>query len=407
MNQDFAIRVENLSKRYQIGAQNSASLGEAAKNLWKGKGNTQDFWALQDVSFEIKPGEAVGIIGKNGAGKSTLLKVISRITEPTTGQIEINGRVSSLLEVGTGFHPELSGRENIYLNGTILGMKRREIKAKFDDIVDFSGISQFIETPVKRYSSGMYVRLAFAVAAFLEPDIMIVDEVLAVGDVEFQKKCLGKMNEAADSGRTVIFVSHSISAINALCTRGIYMEHGKLLYSGSVQECVKRYLNIGDKTDSRDVNLIGFPGRETKEPLLTRLQLLPAKEFYDYADEMEFVISYNFPQPITHPQFVISVSNELGQKLFTLHSDYQPSDVPETLEGQGQVRVKVPQNQLLNGNNFSVDLKLWKPGFLLDDIIGAMSFNVQYSNNRVPHGHRWDLNRGAFYIDTTWTHQAI
>jgi lipopolysaccharide transport system ATP-binding protein len=205
-----AIKVEGLSKVYKIGQSKSSSLRESLARKFslsrsKEAASDNEYWALQDVSFEIKAGEAVGVIGKNGAGKSTLLKILSRITEPTKGRIEINGRVASLLEVGTGFHPELSGRENIYLNGTILGMTRREIKAKFDEIVHFSGVEKFIDTPVKHYSSGMYVRLAFAVAAHLEPEILIIDEVLAVGDAEFQKKCLGKMSEVAGEGRTVLF----------------------------------------------------------------------------------------------------------------------------------------------------------------------------------------------------------
>ncbi|MGH7215528.1 MAG: ABC transporter ATP-binding protein, partial [Tepidisphaeraceae bacterium] len=202
----------------------------------------ETFWALNDVSFDICQGEVVGIIGRNGAGKSTLLKVLSRITEPTTGCIELYGRVGALLEVGTGFHPELTGRENIFLNGQILGMRRREIARQFDAIVDFAGVEQFLDTPVKRYSSGMYVRLAFAVAAHLEPEIMLVDEVLAVGDEEFQRKCLGKMKDVARSGRTVIFVSHQMQSIAKLCTRAICMERGRVAYAGAVDDTIDHYL---------------------------------------------------------------------------------------------------------------------------------------------------------------------
>ena len=242
-----AIQVENISKLYQIGNAKTGSLKETLAGTFsflnkKKQPSTEDFWALQGINFEIRQGEAMGIIGKNGAGKSTLLKILSRITEPTSGRIEINGRVSSLLEVGTGFHPELSGRENIFLNGTILGMSRREIKAKFDEIVDFSGVEKFIDTPVKFYSSGMYVRLAFAVAAHLEPEILIIDEVLAVGDAEFQKKCLGKMSEVAGQGRTVIFVSHNMNAIQSLCNKGLYLKDGKVDYNGNISEAVHKYL---------------------------------------------------------------------------------------------------------------------------------------------------------------------
>lgn len=246
---DFAVKVDSLSKLYQIGKNRRGSLRETLIHSWqqlKGskKNNllTEDFWALKDVSFEINRGEAVGIIGKNGAGKSTLLKILSRITQPTRGRVEICGRIASLLEVGTGFHPELSGRENVYLNGTILGMKRREIKAKFDEIVSFSGVEKFIDTPVKHYSSGMYVRLAFAVAAHLEPEILIIDEVLAVGDAEFQKKCLGKMGEVAGQGRTVIFVSHNMAAVKTLCKSAILLKKGQIIQYGLAKDVADYYL---------------------------------------------------------------------------------------------------------------------------------------------------------------------
>ncbi len=255
---DIAIKVENLSKLYHIGAKKSGSLRETLEHSFNkliGKKDAidkaEEFWALKDVNFEIKKGEAVGIIGRNGAGKSTLLKILSRITEPTTGKITINGRVASLLEVGTGFHPELTGRENIFMNGAILGMKQAEIKRKFDEIVDFSGIEKFIDTPVKHYSSGMYVRLAFAVAAHLEPEILIVDEVLAVGDAEFQKKCLGKMNDVASKeGRTVLFVSHSMTAISSLCASTILLDKGKIEFFGEAESAVNKYLQHQNFTSS-------------------------------------------------------------------------------------------------------------------------------------------------------------
>ena len=208
----------------------------------RGVSPTPDFWALRDVSFDVQQGEVLGIIGRNGAGKSTLLKILSRITEPTAGRVTLRGRVASLLEVGTGFHPELTGRENIFLNGAILGMSRAEIRRKFDEIVAFAEVEQFLDTPVKRYSSGMYVRLAFAVAAHLEPEILVVDEVLAVGDAEFQKKCLGKMGEVAKGGRTVLFVSHNMAAIRRLCSRVILLKNGRITQSGNVNQCIDTYL---------------------------------------------------------------------------------------------------------------------------------------------------------------------
>lgn len=248
---DIAIRVEHLSKQYRLGGKQAGyrTFREAllksfaAPVRWmRGERKTvETFWALDDVSFEIKQGEAVGIIGRNGAGKSTLLKILSRITKPTKGRVDLYGRVASLLEVGTGFHPELSGRDNIYLNAAILGMNRAEINRKFDEIVDFAEVEKFLDTPVKYYSSGMYVRLAFSVAAHLEPEILIVDEVLAVGDAEFQKKCLGKMNDVAHEGRTVLFVSHNMAAIRKLCTNGILLEHGSILNAGDIEGVVDAY----------------------------------------------------------------------------------------------------------------------------------------------------------------------
>ncbi|WKK82570.2 ABC transporter ATP-binding protein [Marivirga arenosa] len=248
-----AISVENLGKNYIIGHKKEGdfrhAVGNKLKNIFKPDASEKEvFWALKDINFEIKHGEAVGIIGRNGAGKSTLLKILSRITDPSTGRFEINGRVSSLLEVGTGFHAELSGRENIYLNGTILGMKRAEIRQKFDEIVDFSGVEKFLDTPVKHYSSGMKVRLAFSVAAHLEPEILIVDEVLAVGDAEFQKKCLGKMDQVSkNEGRTVLFVSHNMVAVNQLCSKGILLNSGRLNMVGSMNDIIKQYINSNDE----------------------------------------------------------------------------------------------------------------------------------------------------------------
>ena len=270
MSTDIVIRAENLGKKYTIGHQaaervptlrdavtrGAGGLLRSARDMLHGRAivagdEMEEFWALKDVNFEVARGEVLGIIGRNGAGKSTLLKVLSRITEPSEGRVEIRGRVASLLEVGTGFHPELSGRENIFLNGAILGMSRREIKAKFDEIVAFSEVERFLDTPVKRYSSGMYVRLAFAVAAHLEPEILVVDEVLAVGDAEFQKKCLGKMHDVAAGGRTVLFVSHNLGAVSALCQRALLLSDGQLVFQGGTAEVTERYLS----TRAEDANL--------------------------------------------------------------------------------------------------------------------------------------------------------
>ena len=279
MDKDTIIRVEGLGKRYTLGAQSNeryTTLRDAVTSSARGLLRRQprikdqgapstDFWALNDVSFEVKRGEVVGIIGRNGAGKSTLLKILSRITEPTKGSISLKGRVASLLEVGTGFHPELTGRENIFLNGAILGMHRAEIRAKFDEIVAFAEVEKFLDTPVKRYSSGMYVRLAFAVAAHLEPEILVVDEVLAVGDVEFQKKCLGKMESVAKGGgRTVLFVSHNMGAVNTLCQRVIYLVSGAVKEVGPTPQVISNYykaLQSREQVDLKTLRLSGF-GKE-------------------------------------------------------------------------------------------------------------------------------------------------
>jgi len=251
------------------------SSGSAGNNL------AENFWAIKDVSFEIKQGDVVGVIGRNGAGKSTLLKILSRITEPTTGRIWMKGRVASLLEVGTGFHPELTGRENIYLNGSILGMSRAEIKAKFDEIVVFAEVEKFLDTPVKRYSSGMYVRLAFAVAAHLEPEILIVDEVLAVGDTEFQKKCLGKMHDVATGGRTVLFVSHNMQAVSALCNRGLFFREGAIEYAGGAKETTEAYLSSFSKSGNSDELPDRRPGSGEYRFTLAK----PAREYFGGAEE--------------------------------------------------------------------------------------------------------------------------
>lgn len=261
MNNNAVLRVENITKEYRLGTIGQGTLSRDLQSKWakfrgkedpntiidirlheRGAKKNERFYALHDISFDVHQGEIVGIIGRNGAGKSTLLKIISRVTAPTKGTIKIKGRVASLLEVGTGFHPELTGRENVFLNGAILGMHKTEIKQKFDEIVKFAGIEKFIDTPVKRYSSGMYVRLAFAVAAHLDPEILVVDEVLAVGDAEFQKKCLGKMEDVASEGRTVLFVSHNLTAVKALCTRSIVIEEGHIKFNGETNNAIDYYL---------------------------------------------------------------------------------------------------------------------------------------------------------------------
>lgn len=272
----LALKAENISKQYRLGEVGTGTLSHDLNKFWAkltgkedpylkigdendrtSKSESDYVWSLRDINFEIEQGDVVGIIGRNGAGKSTLLKLLSKVTKPTTGKILTNGRIASLLEVGTGFHPEMTGRENIYLNGAILGMTRKEITRKFDEIVDFAGVERYIDTPVKRYSSGMYVRLAFAVAAHLESEILIVDEVLAVGDAEFQKKCLGKMGDVSHGeGRTVLFVSHNMASIKQLCNNGIFLEKGIIKHLGNIDDCIELYSNEKNQTDERIIDLV-------------------------------------------------------------------------------------------------------------------------------------------------------
>ena len=281
MSKDIIIKVEGLSKKYLLNKLASEKSDLLLKNILSGvRGlaqikQTEEFFALKDVSFNIKQGDRVGIIGKNGAGKSTLLKVLSRITPPTSGRIEYTGRMASLLEVGTGFHPDLSGRENIYLNGSILGMSKQEVDRKFDEIVAFAEVERFLDTPVKRYSSGMYVRLAFAVAAHLESDILIVDEVLAVGDAAFQKKCLGKMEDASqNSGKTILFVSHNMGQISSLCNKGILLEKGKVEREGNLQEIINQYFNSGS---SEEITCFNYKESPEKEFNISKIRIINNK----------------------------------------------------------------------------------------------------------------------------------
>jgi ABC-type polysaccharide/polyol phosphate transport system ATPase subunit len=328
---DTVIRVENLGKKYILVHQKQeryTALRDVIANSAKSLGGSvlkpfgkkisnpgiEEFWALKDVSFEIKQGDSVGIIGRNGAGKSTLLKILSRITEPTKGRIRIKGRVASLLEVGTGFHPELTGRENIYLNGAILGMSKSEIKRKFDEIVDFAGVEKFLDTPVKRYSSGMYVRLAFAVAAHLEPEILVVDEVLAVGDAAFQKKCLGKMQDVAEDGRTVLFVSHNMQAISTLTQHCLMLSQGQCIYQGLTEGGIAAYLREGG-----DTPLIYTAPPSPSEPRITRVELYTSEPSNTQAhgEPMEVLFEISTPVPIDGAAISFQVYNSM--KLPVLH----------------------------------------------------------------------------------------
>lgn len=363
------IQVEQLSKRYRLGIKEKKSdtllgqISQAIQSPWQNlkqlrslnkfeKENESEFWALKDINFEVKEGEILGIIGKNGAGKSTLLKILSQITEPTSGRIELHGRVASLLEVGTGFHPELSGRENIYMNGTILGMTRKEIDLKLEEIIDFSGVEKFIDTPVKHYSSGMKVRLGFSVAAHLEPEILIIDEVLAVGDFEFQRKCLGKMEDVSkNQGRTVLFVSHQIDAITRLCKRAILLENGYIKIDGFPAEAINTYYSKPKKFSSM-VDLINTVSLKRDVQLLS-VALKNEKEYYlDYAnvrDEITVEIKFEVFEENLEISPSINIYNEHDDHLFTSHNiEYMRNPFP-MMKGIYLSEVKIPSNFLSEG----------------------------------------------------------
>ncbi|WP_417264810.1 polysaccharide ABC transporter ATP-binding protein [Brumimicrobium sp.] len=315
-----SIIIEGVSKEYTIGKQKDSSLRHALTGLFKSnKGKQESFWALKNVSFHVDKGEIIGVIGRNGAGKSTLLKVLSKITQPTEGRIEINGRVASLLEVGTGFHPELTGRENIYLNGTLLGMTRKEVAEKLEEIVEFSGVRKFIDTPVKHYSSGMYVRLAFSVAAHLEPEILIIDEVLAVGDAEFQKKCLGKMEDVAGEGRTVIFVSHDLVAVKKLCTRGIVLQEGEITFNGIIDEAIKKYNE--KKAENKDFinpNWNKDIDYDIKS-ILIKNEFGKANHNFDISDKIYVEINFHINKNPKLYDFYLCVKRQDGLRVFSIN----------------------------------------------------------------------------------------
>jgi homopolymeric O-antigen transport system ATP-binding protein len=373
------IEVRNLSKEYRIGgvkARNETFREFLVKTLKRplrafsnseNSGRDQSFWALRDINFDITEGEVVGIIGRNGAGKSTLLKIISRITDPTDGYIRVRGRLASLLEVGTGFHPELTGRENIFLNGAILGMSRAEILSKFDEIVAFSEIERFLDTPVKRYSSGMYIRLAFSVAAHLNPEILVVDEVLAVGDMAFQKKCLGKMNDVSRSGRTILFVSHNISAIEHLCQRGIVLTQGKLAFSGTAKEAVQYYVHraMGDTdigASGNCVDLSQAPGRwAERRPLLRQLEFCPEdgkslKAGVRVGAPLTIRVHFILPAPTSSFDIGLGFENLLGQRVFTAHTAFEPVRGHNQVTGPQVFACEIPSLTLVPGEYV---LRVW------------------------------------------------
>jgi lipopolysaccharide transport system ATP-binding protein len=418
---DIRIRAENLGKQFRIGSKKRSyrtlrdTVSEAAlrpvrvvNSLIRGngyhRGRQEKIWALKDISFEIKCGEMMGIIGRNGAGKSTLLKILSRITEPTEGFAEVNGRIGSLLEVGTGFHPELSGRDNIYLNGAILGMKRAEIGRKFDEIVAFSEVEKFIDTPVKHYSSGMYLRLAFSVAAHLEPEILLVDEVLAVGDVAFQKKCLGKMNDVAKAGRTVLFVSHNMGAIIQLCSSAIVLQQGRVIDQGPSKEMVENYLamqfmpgegfQLEEGTERKGDGRLKFVGaylhNSAQQRTITPIAGHP----------VDIVLDFVSRERLPNVQFRLTIHNEMGVP--ALHCNVAAYGLKfNVTEGEGRVVCHIPKLPLPRGQ-YKISVKANDDIGVLDLLPTACVFNVETSNF-YPAAYTPPMKYSTSLVEHAWT----
>ena len=390
MSKDIVIKAENISKQYRLGQVGTGTLSHDLKRWWSvvrgkedpylqvgvendrtKKATSEYAWALRDVSFDICQGDTLGIIGKNGAGKSTLLKLLSRVTSPTSGEIKIKGRIASLLEVGTGFHPELTGRENIYMNGAILGMTKREITSKFDEIVDFAGVEMYIDTPVKRYSSGMYVRLAFGVAAHLEPEILIVDEVLAVGDAEFQKKCLGKMSDVASHGRTIIFVSHNMQAVQSLCKSAMYMKAGRVTDIGPTATVINNYLSreIRNSMERRWELGVDAPGNDKVRLLSAEIVSTSDTDNTILSVNSSFNIRFELHNNVEGQQLNLSMfmNTASGVCVFAVGSE-----IKQLSKGKHVSELSVPSN-FLNDDIYTINLMVVKDTatviFKMDDIL--------------------------------------
>ena len=391
---DSVISIQNVSKRYNItqsAGRKYVALRDVITNiLWSpfahakskakqllGREKKEEFWALQDINLEVKKGEVIGIIGKNGAGKSTLLKILTGITPPTTGEIKLKGKAASLLEVGTGFHPELTGRENIFLNGAILGMTRKEIKEKMDRIIEFSGVEQFIDTPVKRYSSGMYVRLAFSVAAHMEPDILLVDEVLAVGDAEFQKKCLGKMDEVTKKeGRTIIFVSHNMSAINQLCKRSVLLDKGKVVMMGDTDKVIQHYLAEHVRTEEHEWR--GMGGNDHMRLTHTQIRMLDSGSQFHTAAPLEVTMEGEINQPTKNVVIGFTLYSEYGNVIAnTLYDDAEQSASPMVPPGTFKKKFIIPENTLAEGSyRIEIDMGVAGGKRLVGGETGQLTFTL-------------------------------
>ncbi|MBI5943844.1 MAG: ABC transporter ATP-binding protein [Chloroflexi bacterium] len=414
---DIAIRVENLGKQYHIGGKRAgqrtfreALLDTFASPIRWMRGERkafETFWALDDVSFEIKQGEAVGIIGRNGAGKSTLLKILSRITKPTRGRVELYGRVASLLEVGTGFHSELSGRDNIYLNGAILGMSRREINQKFDEIVDFSGVERFLDTPVKHYSSGMYVRLAFAVAAHLEPEILVVDEVLAVGDAEFQKKSLGKMNDAAQKGRTVLFVSHNMGSILQLTNQCILLDRGRVISHGNSSDVIHEY----GETSKKSGNFASYAIEENKHAQITEITVtsLDHKRIESHPHTEPFLINlkYQVEKWPIGSYICLDVFNETDVRILWSADVAKFNELTQKrTAGEYEARIRIPENVLAPGHYYFT-IAIYAPGHSTLTDVKDKAVSVEIIDNGTFLSHLGIKHHAATVIALDWNSKKL
>jgi lipopolysaccharide transport system ATP-binding protein len=407
-----AIEIEGLGKRYRLGATHdryrrfSEAISDTVTRPFRRRDRQErlsgDHWAIRDISLTINTGEVVGFVGRNGAGKSTLLKILSRVTEPTTGVARLHGRVGALLEVGTGFHGELSGRENIFLNGAILGMSRRDIQRRFDEIVEFSEVGRFLDTPVKRYSSGMYVRLAFAVAAHLEPEILLVDEVLAVGDAAFQRKCLGKMEEVAGEGRTVLFVSHNMTTITSLCSRAYLLEGGEVVHEGEARSVVHRYLqdvdqkaaiSLADRRDRQGDGVARFTSIavESTAGMNSLATGMPAKITLEYASD----------QPLRNTRILISVVDVNRTGIYLFDSDVR-GGLPSELPPSGTITCETGQLLISPGRCF-VNVWLMRTGTLTDFVTNATMFDI-VENDPFELGKLPDREWAVSVIDQAWHH---
>ncbi|WP_338377978.1 ABC transporter ATP-binding protein [uncultured Flavobacterium sp.] len=399
------IKAENISKQYRLGLVGTGTVKDDMKRWWynlrgkedpflkigeandrSSKGESDYVWSLRDINFEINQGDSVGIIGRNGAGKSTLLKILSQVTQPTTGKIYTKGRIASLLEVGTGFHPEMTGRENIYLNGAILGMRKHEIKRKFDEIVAFSGVERYIDTPVKRYSSGMYVRLAFAVAAHLESEILIVDEVLAVGDAEFQKKCLGKMNDVSKGeGRTVLFVSHNIASIQQLCNKGLLLQNGTLIQKGTISDVIDTYISSAERQNSSYDNRYGNKRVEFLEFQICDETGNHKTEFF-MGEDICIKLKVKFNENIKYADIGINIKNNI-EELITHVTNLDQEFRISGNKNEIQEFVVQLEKIFFSPNSYKIDLGLVSGNEYYDLIEGTLAFNLIESK---------EIRRGKF-----------